>query len=190
MNFNQGFNLNLIGKYWYKRDNITQSINIGWYISPRLKNNFSEIHDFEIFPILNTKDLGNESLSQFIPSCYEEININEIETNQLCCDSLTMVDNSISKCCVTHSSYMDSCNSLYNNMKNNEQISHLIVGLLVKFKQIINSKDEKHFIVDNLSKRVDNYKNLFTNMKDNNIINLTEPSKKSPTESNKSKISI
>ena len=101
-----------------------------------------------------------------------------------------MVDNSISKCCVTHSSYMDSCNSLYNNMKNNEKISHLIVGLLVEFKQIINSKDEKHFIVDNLSKIVDNYKNLFTNMKDNNIINLTEPSKKSPTESNKSKISI
>ena len=30
--------------------------------------------------------------------------------------------------------------------------------LLLKFKQIIISKDEKHLILDNLSKRVDNYK--------------------------------
>ena len=37
-------------------------------------------------------------------------------------------------------------------MKNNEQISHLIVGLLVKFKQIINSKDDKYLFLDNLSK--------------------------------------
>ena len=75
-------------------------------------------------------------------------------------------------------------------MKNDNQTPNLIVSLLLKFKQIINSKDEKHVIPNNLSKRVYNYKNLFTNMKDNNIINLTEPSKKSPTESNKSKISI
>ena len=76
-------------------------------------------------------------------SCYEKININEIETNQLRRDSFVMIDNSISKRCVTHSLYMDIYNSLYNNMKNDEQISNVIIGLLLEFKQIVNSKDEK-----------------------------------------------
>ena len=76
-----------------------------------------------------------------------------------------MTDNSISKGCVTHSSYMNICNSWYNNMKNDEQISNIIAGLLLEFKQIINSKDEKRLILDNLSKRVDDYKNLFTFLK-------------------------
>ena len=53
---------------------------------------------------------------------------------------------------------MDICNSLYNNMKNGDQTSNLIVGLLLEFKEIINSKDDKHLIVDNLSKRIDNFK--------------------------------
>ena len=46
------------------------------------------------FPISKIEDLGCEILSQFIPTYYEEININEIETNQLCRDSLLMIDNS------------------------------------------------------------------------------------------------
>ena len=94
------------------------------------------------FPILNVENLGDKSLSQFIPTCYEEININEIETNQLCCDSFLITDNSKSKSVVTYSSYMDICNYLYNNMKNNDQISNVIIGLLLKFKQIVNSNDE------------------------------------------------
>ena len=65
----------------------------------------------DFFPKSNIEDLGDESLSQFTPSCYEEININEIEINQLYRDSLVMTDNSISKSCVTHSSYMNICNS-------------------------------------------------------------------------------
>ena len=50
-------------------------------------------------------------------------------------------------------------------MKNDEQISNIIAGLLLEFRQIINSKDEKRLILDNLSKRVDDYKNLFTFLK-------------------------
>ena len=46
-----------------------------------------------------------------------------------------------------------------------------------------------HLIVDNLLKRVDNYKILFTTMKYNNIINLTEPPKTLSTDSNKRKLS-
>ena len=45
-------------------------------------------------------------------------------------------------------------------MKNYDQISNLIVGLSLEFKQIINSKDETHLVLDNLSKRVDNYKKI------------------------------
>ena len=49
ISYNQGFNLNLIGKYCYKRDKINQSINVGSYVSPRLENNNSEINDVELF---------------------------------------------------------------------------------------------------------------------------------------------
>ena len=59
-------------------------------------------------------------------------------------------------------------------MKNGDQTSNLIVGLLLEFKVIINSKDDKYLLVDKLLKIVDNYKKIFTTMKDNNIINLTE----------------
>ena len=83
---------------------------------------------------------------------------------------------------------MDIRNSLYINIKNDDQTSNLIVGSFLKFKENINSKDDKHLLVDNLSKRVDDYKKIFTTMKDNNIINLTEQPKKSSTESNKRKI--
>ena len=74
----------------------------------------------------------DESLSQFIPTCYEEININEIDTDQLCRDSILTTVNSKSKRFVTYSSYIDIFNSLYKNMKNNDQISNLIVGLLLE----------------------------------------------------------
>ena len=43
-------------------------------------------------------------------------------------------------------------------MKNDDQTSNLIVDLLLEFKEIINSKDDKYLLVDNLLKIVDNYK--------------------------------
>ena len=46
-----------------------------------------------------------------------------------------MIDNSKSKNIVTHSLYMDICNSLYNSMKKDDQKSNLIVGLLLEFKR-------------------------------------------------------
>ena len=71
-----------------------------------------------------------------------------------------MIDNTKSKSVVTHSSYMNICNSLYINIRNDDQTSNLIVSLLLEFKEIINSKDGKHLIVDNLFKRFDNYKKI------------------------------
>ena len=73
-------------------------------------------------------------MSQFIPTCYKKININEIETNKLCRDSLVMTDITISTSCTTHSSYMDICDSLYNNVKYDDQTWNLIVDLLLEFK--------------------------------------------------------
>ena len=73
---------------------------------------------------------------------------------------------------------MDVCNLLFNNTKNDVQLSTTIICLLLELNQIVNSDDDKNSIFDNLSQRVDNYKKLLTNMKDNNIPNLIETSKK------------
>ena len=70
---------------------------------------------------------------------------------------------------------MDICNLLFNNTKNVVQLSNAIIGLLLELNQIINSNDDKILIFDNLSQRVDNYKQLFTNMKDNEITNCRYP---------------
>ena len=76
---------------------------------------------------------------------------------------------------------------LFNNTKNDVQLSNPIIGLLLELKEIINSNDDNNLMFDNLAQRVDNYKTLFTNMKDNKITNIIEPSKKSPKVSNKRK---
>ena len=68
---------------------------------------------------------------------------------------------------------MNICNLLFNNTKNDVQLSNTIIGLLLEINQIINSNDDKNLMFDNLSQRVDNYKKLFTNMKDNKITNLS-----------------
>ena len=72
-------------------------------------------------------------------------------------------------------------------MKYDSKTSNIVVGLLLKIKDIIMSNENKQLIYDNLSNRVDNYKNAFSYMKDNKITNLIEPSKISSKESNKRK---
>ena len=51
-------------------------------------------------------------------------------------------------------------------MKNDNKTSNIVVGLLLEVKDIIMSSENKQLIYDNLSNRVDNYKNAFTSMKD------------------------
>ena len=110
----------------------------------------------------------------------------EIEINQLCRDSLELKDNNISKNNVSHSSFMDIYKLLCNNTKNDVQSSTTIIGLLLELNQITNSNDDQNSIFDSLSHRVDNYKKLFTNMKENKITNL----KKYPKESTKRKMCV
>ena len=157
---------------------ITNSSYVGLYVSPRLKNNIPEIEEIEIFLISNIEDV------------YDEIDIDEIETNQLCCDSPELKDNNISKNNISHSLCIGICNLLFNNTKNDVQLSNRIIGLLLELNQIINSNDDNNLIFGNLAQRVDNYKTLFTNMKDNKITNLIEPSPKSPKESNLWKMGV
>ena len=91
----------------------------------------------------------DDNLSQNISTCYDEININEMETNQLYKDSLETSENNKSNNCLIHNTYIAICNSLYNNVKNYEQISNLIVGLLLQLKDVIRSKNGKQFIKKN-----------------------------------------
>ena len=94
-------------------------------------------------------------------------------------------ENNKSNDCVSHSSYMAICNTLYNNMKHDNQISNSILGLLLKLKDAIHSKN---IIIENLAKRIDNYHNLFTNLKYEHITNLNELSKITHKESKKRKM--
>ena len=114
--FNKLFNLRHIEKCWYKRNKITQSLNVGTYVSPRFKN-ITEIEDIEMFPISKIDGLVDDNLSQNTTTCYDEININEIEINQLFRDILETSEKNMSNNCVTHNTYIAICNFLYNNMK-------------------------------------------------------------------------
>ena len=134
ISFKDHFDLSLIGKCWYQRNKITNSSFVGTYVSPRIKNNIPEIEEVKLFPISNIDDI------------YDEINIDEIETNQLCRKSPELKDNNIS-----HSSFMDICNLLFNNTKNDVQLSNTIIGLLLKLNEIINSNNDNNLIFDNLA---------------------------------------
>ena len=112
-----------------KEIKITQSLHVDTYVSPRFKN-ITEIEDIEMFPISKIDGLVDDNVSQNITTCYDKININEIEINQLFRDILETSEKYMSNNCVTHNTYIAICNSLYNNMKNDDQISNLIVDLL------------------------------------------------------------
>ena len=47
-------------------------------------------------------------------------------------------------------------NSLYNNMKHDDQISNLILGLLLELKEVVHSK-KKILIIANLSTRIEKF---------------------------------
>ena len=57
---------------------------------------------------------------------------------------------------------MDICNLLFNNTKNDVQLSNTIIGLLLELNEIINSNDDNDLIFENLAQRVDNYKKLYS----------------------------
>ena len=69
---------------------------------------------------------------------FVEININKIETNQLRSDTIGNMYNNPSNECINHSFYLVISNNLFNNMKNNNQLSRLFVGVLLELKKVIN----------------------------------------------------
>ena len=46
---------------------------------------------------------------------------------------------------------MDICNLLFNNTKNDVQLSNTIIGLLLELNEIINSNDDNDLIFHNLA---------------------------------------
>ena len=120
ISYKEYFHLSLFRKCWYQRNKITNSSYVGSYVSPRLRNKNPEIEEDEIFPISNIEDV------------YDEMNIDEIKTNQLCRDSPKLEDFNISKNDISHSSFMDTCTLLFNNTKNDVQLSNTIMGLLLE----------------------------------------------------------
>ena len=131
--------LSLIGKCWYQRNKINNSSYVGTYVSPRLKNNITEIDQVELFPISKIDDI------------YDEINIDEIVINQLCRKNTELKDSNLSNNNISHSSFMNICNLLFNNTKNDVQLSNTIIGLLLKLNEIINSNNDNNLIFDNLA---------------------------------------
>ena len=79
-----------------------------------------------------------------------------METNQLCRDNPELKDNNISKNNISHSSFMHICNLLFNNTKNDVQLSNRIIGLLLELNGIIISNDGNDSVFDHLAQRVDN----------------------------------
>ena len=59
---------------------------------------------------------------------------------------------------------------------------------MLELKEVIQSKKDKHLSVKISSKRIYNYHNFFTNLKNENITNLNEPSKITHKESKKRKM--
>ena len=69
---------------------------------------------------------------------FVEININKIETNQLRSDTIENMYNNPSNKRINHSFYLVISNNLFNDMKNNNQLSRLFVGVLLELKKVIN----------------------------------------------------
>ena len=65
-----------IGKYWHKRNEITQSPYIGTYTSTRLKKSYTEIRDTNIFPWTKIEHLYDNYNSNNNPISFDDIHFN------------------------------------------------------------------------------------------------------------------
>ena len=112
ISYKEYFHLSLFRKCWYQRNKITNLSYVGSYVNPRLYNFIPEIEEVELFSISNNEDM------------YDEIIIDEIETNQLYRDGLDLKENNISKNNISHSSLMTStiCYLIIRKMMFNYQL--------------------------------------------------------------------
>ena len=60
-------------------------------------------------------------------------------------------------------------------MKGIDQITKYVVRLMLEIKEIINLITNEKINIDRLMKQTRRYKNMFTSLKDNSNLNLTEP---------------
>ena len=71
ISYNKLFSMWNIGKFWYKKDTITQSHNISTYISPRLNKLYTEIEDVNTFLLINVEHLEDIHFSNSISTSFD-----------------------------------------------------------------------------------------------------------------------
>lgn len=78
ISFNSIFDLVKIGKQWYQRNTISQSCNIGLYITPRLKITNADLEDDFRYNFTNIEHESHEHESNNNETFFDKININDI----------------------------------------------------------------------------------------------------------------
>ena len=74
-------------------------------------------------------------------------------------------------------SYTTICNDIFNIIKNNNEVSAFVGGILLEMKEVIHCKDDNILNVERLTKHVNNFKNIFTPMDKESLIALKESTK-------------
>ena len=159
-----------------KRKNITQSSNKGLYNSPTIvryntiETNFNNEQFFHDEPD-KTNIIDNDD---------DILNTDELQnSNDL------VIEDSFPEDKISYSSCSVICDNLYHDIKNNNQISNYVIGLLLEMRHVINNTKNKSIVISRLIKQTENYKHIFSDMKENSNIFLNKPSKIQHKQSHK-----
>jgi len=173
---NQKFDISKIGKCWLKRKNISLSLYKGNYNSPTIIKYQSMISDFSVVETFHDSEIKNVD---------ELMNVNDnFISNEL------KINKMLPEQQMTYSSYSTICDNLYNDIKNKNEISNYVIGLLLESSHVINSTTDKTIVLSRLLEQTKEFQNMFSNMSEKSNIMLNEPVKIPHKTSNKRKKSI
>ena len=91
---------------------------------------------------------------------------------------------------MSYSSYSAICDNLYNDIKNKNEISNYVIGLLLEISHVINSTTDKTIVLSRLLEQTKEFQHIFSNMNEKSNIMLNEPIKIHHKTSHKRKKSI
>lgn len=139
---NQHFDISKIGKCWLKRENIYQSSNKGNYNSPTIikyKSMIRNVPNDEMF-LHNEINSHNTTVNN-----NELVIVNDVEIpNELKIEDLLPEER------ISYSSYSVICDNLYNDIKNKNEISKYVIGLLLEMNHVINNATHKSIVLSRL----------------------------------------
>ena len=78
---------------------------------------------------------------------------------------------------ISYSLYSVIRDNLYNDIKNKNEISKYVIGLLLEMSHMINNTTNKSIVLSQLLEQTEQFNNLFSNTKEISNIMLNEPSK-------------